>query len=125
MIAISAATQGVLDRQTALALKPALDQIGEVLEEVKSFCPPRICKVGQGYSGADKRLSAGMLPCSLRKDKTNCQIICKHICIEQLVGALLAAEIVLQSKAQFLELGKQLGRACRVYYCCLSHTSTP
>lgn len=33
-VAISAATRGVLDRQTALALKPAIDQIGEVLDEV-------------------------------------------------------------------------------------------
>lgn len=34
-IALSAATRGVLDRRTAFALKPALDQIGSVLEEVR------------------------------------------------------------------------------------------
>ena len=46
-VAISAATQGVLDRQTALALKPALDQIGEVLEEVR---PCYVCQSLQDWT---------------------------------------------------------------------------
>jgi len=50
VVAASAASRGVLDRQTALALKPALDQIGAVFNEVAPplaapahFSPPRQC----------------------------------------------------------------------------------
>jgi hypothetical protein len=39
VVALSAASRGVLDRQTAFALKPALDQIGAVFDEAPSPLP--------------------------------------------------------------------------------------
>ena len=43
-MAFLAATRGVLDRQTALALRPALDQIGEVLDEASHQAWHNCCK---------------------------------------------------------------------------------
>ena len=75
-VAISAATQGILDRRTALALKPALDQIGSVLEEVVppwSPCVPCM----RSYSLAhmfSRSLDPHIADCSIVTGETTPQI---------------------------------------------------